>query len=158
MDPGYIDQDYDIYGDTIYSKASALALDYVAKVAEDVLPPYFVRLLVLELAVRMSMSITASAGMKGTLIQEKQLQFAAALAADAQQRPNRPFFQELPRISLAWQLVERLSFRGREFVHHLSSPITLRAPATPACACGRTTTGSSRSLRSRQVSRRSRNA
>ena len=87
----YPDQDYDIYGDTIYSKASALALDYVAKVAEDVLPPYFVRLLVLELAVRMSMSITASAGMKGTLIQEKQLQFAAALAADAQQRPNRPF-------------------------------------------------------------------
>lgn len=87
----YPDQDYDIYGDTIYSKASALALDYVAKVTEDALPPYFVRLLVLELAVRMSMSITASAGMKGTLIQEKQLQFAAALAADAQQRPNRPF-------------------------------------------------------------------
>jgi len=86
----YPDQDYDIYGDTIYSKASALALDYVAKVTEDALPPYFVRLLVLELAVRMSMSITASASMKGTLIQEKQLQFAAALAADAQQRPNRP--------------------------------------------------------------------
>jgi hypothetical protein len=87
----YPDQDYDIYGTSIYAQSSELAVDYVAKVDEAVLPPYFVRLLVLELAVRMSISITASAQAKGTLVQEKQLQFAAALAADAQQRPNRPF-------------------------------------------------------------------
>ena len=85
----YPDQDYDIYGDKLYAKSGELDIDYVYKVSETYLPAYFVRLLVLELAVRMAMSITANASLKAGLNQEKQFQFAAALSADAMQQPNR---------------------------------------------------------------------
>lgn len=83
------DQDYDIYGDKIFAKTDQLDVDYVYKVDETYLPAYFVRLLVLELAVRLCMSITANASLKAQLNQEKVYQFAAALSADAQQQPNR---------------------------------------------------------------------
>lgn len=83
------DQDYDIYQDKIYAKSDQLDIDYVYKVDETYLPAYFVRLLVLELAVRTCMAITGNANLKASLNQEKQFQFAAALSADAMQQPNR---------------------------------------------------------------------
>jgi ethanolamine utilization microcompartment shell protein EutS len=81
---------YEIFGSTICANATALAVDYVERVSESLLPPPFVRLMSIELAVRMCMSITNDAELKRLLQQDARMQFAAALAADAQQRPNVP--------------------------------------------------------------------
>ncbi len=86
----YPDQAYDVYGGKVYASSTELAADYVAEVDESLFPPYFTRLLVLELAARMSKSISGSESAKETLTRERQYQFAAALSADAQQQPNRP--------------------------------------------------------------------
>ena len=86
----YPDQAYDVYGGKVYANSTSLACDYVADVAEDLFPPYFTRLLVLELAARMCKSITGSESAKQTLTNERQYQFASALSADAMQQPNRP--------------------------------------------------------------------
>lgn len=85
----YPRSDFEIYGAKIYTDASSLACDYVKKVSESLFPPPFVRLVSLELAVRMCMTITRDVELKTRLQGDTRLQFAAALAADSQQRPNR---------------------------------------------------------------------
>lgn len=84
------DQPFEIYENVVYANATELACDYVGQVSETLLPPYFVKLFAFELATRGCKAITGSESAKGTLQLETRLQFAAALAADAQQRPNSP--------------------------------------------------------------------
>jgi hypothetical protein len=81
---------YEIFKNKLYANTSELAIDYVEKVSESYLPAPFVRLFTLELAVRMCMSITNDVDLKKSLQQDARMQFAAALSADAQQRPNVP--------------------------------------------------------------------
>jgi len=86
----YPDQPFEVFEGKVYANASSLAVDYVERVSESLLPPPFVRLVALELAVRMCIAITNDVELKKTLQQDVRMQFAAALAADAQQRPNVP--------------------------------------------------------------------
>jgi hypothetical protein len=79
---------YEIFGTRIYSNSSSLSVDYIKKVSETNLTPPFVRLLSLELAVRMCMAITNDVDLKTRLQGDARMQFAAAMAVDAQQRPN----------------------------------------------------------------------
>jgi len=81
---------YEMFQGKIFANTTSLAVDYVEKVSESYLPPPFVRLLSLELAVRMCMAITNDVQLKKSLQDDARLQFAAALAADAMQRPNVP--------------------------------------------------------------------
>jgi hypothetical protein len=81
---------YEVFQDRIYADVQDLSADYVEKVSESLLPPPYVRLLSLELAVRMCMAITNDPQLKISLQNDARLQFAATLAADAQQRPNVP--------------------------------------------------------------------
>lgn len=81
---------YEMFGDKVYANTATLAVDFVQQVSESLLPPPFVRLMVLELAVRMCMPITNDVELKKSLQQDARMQFGAALAADAQQRPNIP--------------------------------------------------------------------
>lgn len=81
---------YEVFNNLVYANTATLAVDYVERVSESALPPPFVRLMSLELAVRMCMSITNDEQLKRSLQQDARMQFAAALAADAQQRPNIP--------------------------------------------------------------------
>lgn len=79
---------YEIFGTKVYSNSPTMAIDYIKKVTETNLTPAFVRLLSLELAVRMCMAITNDVDLKRTLQQDARMQFAAALAVDSMQRPN----------------------------------------------------------------------
>jgi hypothetical protein len=81
---------YEMFEGKIYSDSDALAVDFVERVSESLWPPPFVRLMSLELAVRMCMAITNDVALKKSLQDDTRMQFAAALAADAQQRPNIP--------------------------------------------------------------------
>lgn len=85
----YPRSDFELYGLKLYSNAPELACDFVQKVSESYFPPPFVRLVSLELAVRMCMTITGDVDLKTRLQSDARLQFGAALAADAMQRPNR---------------------------------------------------------------------
>lgn len=90
---------YEVFGTKIFSGATSLAVDYVANVSESYLPAPYARLLTLELAVRMCMTITNDADLKTRLQSDARLQFAAALAADSMQRPNIPI-QSSPFLSV----------------------------------------------------------
>lgn len=81
---------YEVFEGKVYANADALAVDFVEQVSESALPAPFVRLVSLELAVRGCMTITNDARLKKDLQNDTRMQFAAALAADAQQRPNIP--------------------------------------------------------------------
>lgn len=83
--------DFEIYGLKLYTNATALACDFVKKVDETYFPPTFVRYLSLELAVRCCMQVTGDVDLKTRLQVDTRLGAAAAMSADAQQRPNRSF-------------------------------------------------------------------
>lgn len=81
---------YELYGTELYSDASALDADYVKRVPESNFPATFAILCGAELAVRCCMVVTGDKEMFDTLFQRvRPAKFAEALAADAQQRPNR---------------------------------------------------------------------
>lgn len=79
---------YEVYGGKLYANTTGLALDYVYTCSESLFPAYFTRLFEYELAARMALSLTNSATLKQSMEANARFQFAAALAADSQQRPN----------------------------------------------------------------------
>jgi len=81
---------YELFGRHLYANTTGLAADYVDRVSESDFIDPFVRLCELELAVRICMSLTNDKALKQQLQSDARFQFAAALAADAQQRPNVP--------------------------------------------------------------------
>lgn len=87
----YPPSSFEIYGLKIYSNETALSCDYVMRVSESFFSPTFVRLVSLELAVRMCMTITGDLELKVRLQTDARLQFGAASATDAMQRPNTRF-------------------------------------------------------------------
>lgn len=80
---------YELYGDKVYANATELAVDYTKRVSESYLPDYASRLISLEMAVRMCMTITGDLDLKTRLQSDTRLQRAKAMAIDAMQRPNR---------------------------------------------------------------------
>lgn len=84
----YPDQAYEMFGRRIYANATSLACDYVHSCDEALMPPYFVTLIAVDLAERMSRAITGADQDKERLRDRRRFAFAEALSADAQQRPN----------------------------------------------------------------------
>lgn len=79
---------YEIYGDRIYTDATAVELDYRFKPEATSMPAYFALLLVYALARDMAKPITESDLAKKTWEAAYTRQRNAAMYADAQGRPN----------------------------------------------------------------------
>lgn len=89
----YPDGSYEIYGDQIYSNATALAMDYERRSAnlEDIMPAHFERYAAHELAPFMVAGITGEGARVKDLEQWRIRALGESLSIDAQQRPNRLF-------------------------------------------------------------------
>lgn len=82
-------QQYEIYGDHLYTNATAVELEYKFKPEISQLPAYFTLLLKLRLARLAAKPITESDATARKWEAEYSIQLARAQFADAQGRPNR---------------------------------------------------------------------
>lgn len=81
-------EDYEMYGDKIYSNSPSLSIDYIYRVDETLLPPYFEKTLEFLLAAQFAVPITDNT-QRGALYEtlyEKQLRRAKNI--DSSQRPS----------------------------------------------------------------------
>lgn len=85
-------QPYEIYGDTIYTNATSVTLDYLFKPEVSEVPAYFALLMTYALARNMSKSVTESDATAAKWEREYTRQRAIALFADAQGRPAQTIF------------------------------------------------------------------
>lgn len=83
--------DYEVYGDTLYTNASALDLDYVYKPEVGDLPPYFSLLLTYRCAFEWARPVTEGNTRKNELRDMYLMKLNEARYADSQGRPNAPF-------------------------------------------------------------------
>lgn len=86
----YPSTSYEIYGDRIYSNASAIELDYMFKPEVTAIPAYFAMLMTYALAKDMIKPITESDSGVQLMTAKYNSQKAIAQFADAQGRPNKP--------------------------------------------------------------------
>lgn len=82
--------EYEIYGDRVYTHASAVGFEYKFKPDISRLPAYFSLLMVYCLARNMAKPVTESDATAGKWEREYIGQHAKAQFADAQGRPNKP--------------------------------------------------------------------
>ena len=87
----YPTMNYEIYEMKLFANSTEVAIDYIHKVTEAGLPPPYAVALQLELAARMCMPITQDADLRTKLQNDAKLARAAAMSADAMQRPNAQF-------------------------------------------------------------------
>jgi hypothetical protein len=81
---------YEIYGDRVYTNASAVEMDYMFKPDADKVPAYFSLLMVYCLARDMVKAITESDSAVDIFNRKYIMQRDRALFADAQARPSKP--------------------------------------------------------------------
>lgn len=86
----YPQSDYQIYGDEIYSNATSLDVDMVARVSEGSLPGYFVNALVLELSSQIAIPVTRNPTIASNQKTEALLAWRQARGTDSMQRPTEP--------------------------------------------------------------------
>lgn len=87
----YPNTEFRVYGDTLYTNASSLDIDYIYKPEVGDLPPYFALLLTYRCAFEWARPVTEGASRKEELRQMYLEQLNAARYADAQGEPNVPF-------------------------------------------------------------------
>lgn len=84
-------KDYEIYGSTIHANAKDLDMDYIYRVDEDKLPPYFSKMLEFFLATQFAVPLTGDMN-KGKYFNAMYLnELKRAKFADSTQRPNTGF-------------------------------------------------------------------
>lgn len=81
---------YEIYGQHLYTNATAVDLDYLYKPDVDKIPAYFALLMVYKLAADMAKPITESDAHERKWQKAYDLQRSKAQYADAQGRPAKP--------------------------------------------------------------------
>lgn len=86
----YQTRQYEIYGDKIYTNATAVTLEQLTKPAITAVPAYFALLLTYALAKNMVKAITESDQAELNMAKRYNMQRATAMYADAQARPARP--------------------------------------------------------------------
>jgi hypothetical protein len=90
---------YEQYGTVFYSNVTGpLYLEYIALVNETLLPAYFVKYFVYELAAYLALSSAQNADFFKVIEARRVIELAIAQAADAQNRPQTPL-QSMPIIS-----------------------------------------------------------
>ena len=80
--------DYEIYGDKLYSNLPSVSIDYVHKVDETLLPPYFTLMLKYLLAASFAIPVTDNATKAQTYATLYETQFRIAKNIDSTQRPS----------------------------------------------------------------------
>lgn len=79
--------DYEIYEDKIYSNMPALSIDYVYRVDESYLPPYFAVLMEYQLAAKLAIPVTANSTRADLYDGMATRQMKKARYLDSSQRP-----------------------------------------------------------------------
>lgn len=86
----YPSQPYEIYGDKIYTNATAVTLEQLIKPNVTDVPAYFALLMTYAIAKNIIKPITESDQAEQTMTKRYNMQRARAMYADAQSRPARP--------------------------------------------------------------------
>ena len=86
----YPSSDYEIYGNKIYSNATSLTIDYIAKVQEATWPGYFEKLMQWALASEFIIPIREDVGASQIITQKYLGQGQVARALDSKQKIQRP--------------------------------------------------------------------
>lgn len=79
--------DYEVYQDKIYSDIPTLSIDYVYRVDESFLPPYFAVLMEYELAKKLAIPVTANSTRAALYEDMAMKQLKKARYLDSSQRP-----------------------------------------------------------------------
>jgi len=86
-----LNTDYEIYGDKMYTNDSIVKIDYLYRVDEDQLPPYFVKAFEFFLAMQFSIPVTGNSTRANEYNGMYEQQLRRAKYADASQRPQDTF-------------------------------------------------------------------
>jgi len=84
----YPQSDYEIYEDKLYSNLTEVALDFVFKPDESMLPPWFVKTMEYALASQFAIPITDNSTKAEEYRVQYEAQYKKARFVDAQARPN----------------------------------------------------------------------
>lgn len=79
--------DYEVYEDKVYSNMPSLSIDYVFRVDESYLPPYFARLMEFQLAALLAVPVTANSTRADLYDGMTSRQLKKARYLDSSQRP-----------------------------------------------------------------------
>ena len=90
--------DYALYGDKVYANCNKLTIDYYAKVQEEKLPGYFVKLMEYALAKEFAIAIRENTETASLMNQQYIGQGQKARALESKQRIQRPI-QDAPFIA-----------------------------------------------------------
>lgn len=96
---GESSDNYEIYGDKLYSNLPSVSIDYVYRVDETLLPPYFTLMLKYLLAASFAIPVTDNATKATTYADLYTDQFRIAKNIDSSQRPSDPI-QDHPLTSI----------------------------------------------------------
>jgi hypothetical protein len=88
----YPPQPYEIYGQHLYTNATAVEVEYTVKPDVSKMPAYFALLMTYTLAMNFIKPLSESDSALQLFAQRYQMQRQRALYADAQSRPSRPMY------------------------------------------------------------------
>jgi len=83
-------QNYERYEDKIYSDSHTVSIDYAFRPNESAFPAYFGLALEYALSAEFALAVTSNKGLHELFAVRAQRQMAAAMYADAQERPATP--------------------------------------------------------------------
>ena len=82
-----VEQDFEIYGDKLYSNHPSVSIDYTYKVDEAMLPPYFVKTFQYLFASELAIPVVGNSTREQEYSAKFQRQYQMAVYLDASQRP-----------------------------------------------------------------------
>lgn len=82
------DQDYEIYQDRLYSQYTEVSIDYIYRVDESMLPPYFIKAFEFFFAMQLAIPVTGNSTRAKEYESMYEMQLKRAKYADSTQRPT----------------------------------------------------------------------
>lgn len=83
--------DYEVYGDKLLSNHSSVSIDYIYRVDESALPPYFIKTFQYMFASELAIPVVGNSTREQEYDAKFKEQFARAVMLDASQRPSDEF-------------------------------------------------------------------
>ena len=83
--------DYEIYGDRLYSNSGTESIDYIYRVNEDNLPPYFIKAFEFFMASQLAIPVVGNSTRAAEYNGMYEMQLKRAKFADSTQRPQDTF-------------------------------------------------------------------
>ena len=84
---------YEVYGDKLYSNNLTESIDYLYRVNEDALPPYFIKAFEFFMAAQMAIPVVGNTSRADYYYSAYEMQLKRAKFADSTQRPGDTFTQ-----------------------------------------------------------------